>query len=316
MAFTQSQYARAHLFLATRVVTMMGRKFEEGDWAEVYCAAKDIPLVGWSNLNIDIVYRGLGVEHKMLCYRATTVMEACGTTLMHPSLTRSVRIPSVEADPNSVMRDVLTQYGELVELRRMRVRTTAEGAEPDMRTGWLLWQASLREFLYFEEEMLAPNPDDYRAEWRESGGGGRKTSRNLWVYEKDTGKKRYSVTTSAGAKIQPYLDVPPPDDPFLYRFVVQGLHLGDNLVRIWVAANTARELSGLVGSLEPGELSSAILHAAREASTEPGEAELQAETAQPLEITKEAYEVMKQTWVGVSDEHSVELLIRALRRAT
>ena len=45
---------------------MMGRKFEEGDWAAVYCTAKNIPNRGWSNLNIDVIYNGLGVEHKML----------------------------------------------------------------------------------------------------------------------------------------------------------------------------------------------------------------------------------------------------------
>ena len=44
---------------------MMGRKFEEGDWADVYCTAKNIPNRGWSNLNIDVIYNGLGVEHKM-----------------------------------------------------------------------------------------------------------------------------------------------------------------------------------------------------------------------------------------------------------
>ena len=42
---------------------MMGRKLEEGDWAEVYCRAKGLPNQGWSNLNIDVMHEGLGVEH-------------------------------------------------------------------------------------------------------------------------------------------------------------------------------------------------------------------------------------------------------------
>jgi hypothetical protein len=87
-----------------------------------------------------------------------------------------------------------------------------------MRTGWLLWQESLRQFLYFEERMRIPDPDDYKAQWVDSGGGARKGSRNLWIYDKRTERKMFSVTTTAGAKIQPYFDVPPPDDPNLYLF--------------------------------------------------------------------------------------------------
>ena len=41
------------------------------------------------------------------------------------------------------------------------------------------------------------------------------------MYEKITKQKRYSVTTSAGIKIQPYFDVPPPNDQNLYYFRVQ-----------------------------------------------------------------------------------------------
>ena len=66
-AFTKEEYHNAHILLASRVATMLGRKLEEGDWAEVYCKAKNIPIQGWSNLSIDILHKGLGVEHKMLC---------------------------------------------------------------------------------------------------------------------------------------------------------------------------------------------------------------------------------------------------------
>lgn len=51
-AFNAEEKEKAHLYLATHVAEMMGRKFEEGDWAKVYCAAKGIPLGTWSNLSI------------------------------------------------------------------------------------------------------------------------------------------------------------------------------------------------------------------------------------------------------------------------
>jgi hypothetical protein len=122
---------------------------------------------------------------------------------MHPSATRSIRVET-EGDATAVAQDVLQQYADLIAARRQKVAENYPDIEPDMRIGWLLWQESLEEFLYFEEPMLTPNPTDYWAEWRESGGGSRKISKNLWVYEIETGRKRYSITTSAGAKIQPY----------------------------------------------------------------------------------------------------------------
>ena len=99
-AFSEEERAKAHKFLASRVSIMMGRKFEEGDWNYIYCNAKDIPSIGWSNLNIDIMYRGLGVEHKMLCVKSNKpIKEYCGTSPMHPSMTRSIRIPSTSGNP-------------------------------------------------------------------------------------------------------------------------------------------------------------------------------------------------------------------------
>jgi len=69
-AFSKDEFDKAHVLLASRVAVMMGRKFEEGDWSSMYCMAKAIPQRGWSNLNIDVIYRSLGVEHKMLCVRS------------------------------------------------------------------------------------------------------------------------------------------------------------------------------------------------------------------------------------------------------
>ncbi len=311
-AFTPQEQERAHHLLATRVATMMNRKFEEGDWAHVYCTAKQIPLAGWSNLNIDIMYQGLGVEHKMLSRPSDIhLKDLRGTRLMHPSATRAIRIPQ-EGDPNQVMADVLAQYANLIEQRRAKVAANYPGHEPDMRTGWLLWQTGLQEFLYFEEEMLPPNPDDYFAEWRESSGGSRKKSKNLWVYEKDTGQKRYSITTAAGAKIQPYFDVPPPNDPHVYYFRVQGESLEDGLIRVWITPSTQLELKRLVGNLQVETISTAILEAAEEPPETHKSPDLSNDLAVPITLTKEAYDLLTMSFPGVSDEHRIQQFIRQL----
>lgn len=314
-AFSEEERKKAHELLGSLVASMMGRKLEEGDWAEVYCNAKDIPLRGWSNLDIDVMYGNLGIEHKMLKRKKGDLLEDCGRTLMHPAATRAIRVPSTETDPNSAMMDVLTQYSELIEERREKIREKASGDEPDMRIGWLLWQDSLRQFLYFEEEMLPPDTDDYSAEWHSrSGGGGRKSSTSLWIYENDTGKKRYSVTTEAGAKIQPYFDVPPPSDPNLYLFTVIGEVVEVGRVRVWITEATARELEGLLGSLDLETVSQSI----NETITTISETEdcihtAETEPAREIYVTEAAYEALQNTIPGVSDEHSFQLLSQYLR---
>ncbi len=57
--FTLTEREMLHRLLAAKVARMMGRKLEEGDWAEVYCRAKAIPNRGWSNLNIDVMHEGV-----------------------------------------------------------------------------------------------------------------------------------------------------------------------------------------------------------------------------------------------------------------
>ena len=56
--FSDQQQQEIKLHLAGKVAAMMGRKWEEGDWSAVYCAAKGIPDAGWSNLNIDVNHQG------------------------------------------------------------------------------------------------------------------------------------------------------------------------------------------------------------------------------------------------------------------
>jgi hypothetical protein len=311
-AFTQEQFIKAHELLATKVAFMMGRKFEEGDWAEVYCTAKGIPNRGWSNLNIDVIHNGLGIEHKMLRPNGDRrVSEVFGTRLMHPSATRSIRI--ADGDPNEVMRDVLKQYAAFLNQRREHVRRSCLGYEPDMRTGWVLWQSNLREFVYFEEETLAPDPDDYLAEWhinREKGS--RKATKSLWIYEKETGQKKFSVTTTAGAKIQPYFDVPPQSDLNVYYFKVQGEEIRPGLVRIWVPASVARELEQTAGKLTPEVLSKFVTRIADEAATEEEVPRYHIENASSILLTKDSYELLRARFPNaVSDAHLVQMLIEA-----
>jgi hypothetical protein len=314
-AFTDEQVKKFHALLATKVTYMMGRKLEEGDWAEVYCNAKNIPLQTWSNLQIDIMHDNLGLEHKMLCYRSrVNLIDACGQTLMHPSATRSIRIPQDISDPNEAMEVLLNQYADLIESRRLKVLENSQKKNADMRTGWILWQESLRQFLYFEEEMLPPNPDDYKAKWVESGGGTRKGSKNLWIYEKETGKKRYSITTVAGAKIQPYFDVPPPSDPNLYLFTVIGEAIDNGLIKIWLTENTFKELKKIThGVVETEKISELILHSVNKISKEEVNNKIDSNISVALIITKAAYEALRNSLPGVNDEHSFQLLIKYLQ---
>src|SRR3990172_8674462 len=311
-AFTQAVYKKAHELLATRVAFMMGRKFEEGDWAAVYCTAKNIPNRGWSNLNIDVIYNGLGVEHKMLRPNGDRpVRETFGMTLMHPSATRSIRIS--DGDPNEVMQDVFKQYADFLEQRREHVRENCPGFDPDMRTGWVLWQSNLKDFVYFEEETLIPDPNDYIAEWHENPAkGGRKESKSLWIFEKETRQKRYSVTTSAGAKIQPYFDVPPSSDPNVYFFKVQGEEYNPGLIRVWIPASTARELERLAGSLNVEDLHNFINKSVSFSVRAVKESASKAEEAKPITLTAESYKLLETYFSNaVSDAHMIQLLLES-----
>lgn len=312
--FSNEQRAMAKRLLATRVAQMMGRKFEEGDWAYVYCRAKSIPEQTWSNLHIDVMHEGLGVEHKMLCLgEGKSLLNYAGTTLMHPAATRSIRIDSTDVRPDVAMRDVFKQYATLINQRADRVRESG-GGQADMRTGWLLWERSLTEFLYFEERMAPPDPKLFWAEWHETPAkGARKPSKNLWIYEKATDKKRYSVTTNAGIKIQPYFDVPAPNDPNLIFFRVQGEEIAAGRILIWLTATTARELKAMLGDLDINTISTAIVEAAPHIGDGDNTESESDGLAQSVEISSEAYSLLVNTWGGISDEHRAQLFLQTLR---
>ena len=233
---------------------------------------------------------------------------------MHPAATRSIRIPTGRVSAERAMREILQQYAELIQQRTEKVREDAPArARPDMRTGWLIWQENLRQFLYFEERMAAPNPDEYTAKWVESGGGTRKGSRNLWIYEKVGQKKRFSVTSAAGAKIQPYFDVPLPDDPKLYIFTVIGEVILEGTVRCWLTRTTLQDLEQLLGTVNSETVTKAIReNIAALPLAEAGP--LVQEPAEPLDIPAETYELLKSRLPGVNDDHCFQLLIRVLKR--
>lgn len=315
-AFSAEQAQRAKVFLATQVASMMGRKLEEGDWSKVYCQAKGIPEVRWSNLHIDVSYNGLGLEMKLLRIgnlQGKPLRSVCGTALMHPAATRSIRIDDASLPAPKVMESVFAQYAELIRQRRARVQAAAPGVAPDMRTGWLIWEDELTEFLYFEEPMTAPDAARYFAEWNVTPARGvRKASKSLWIYEKTTKQKRYSVTTSAGVKIQPYFDVPPPSDPNLCYFRVQSEPVGPDTICLWVAGSTARALKERLGSLERDVVSAAILDALREDTIPPAATNPEEDLAVPVPISVVAHARLLAAWEAVSDEHRAQLLLKAL----
>lgn len=312
--FTTAEKGRVQQLLALRVAQMMGRKLEEDDWSSVYCAAKGLSDQGWSNLNIDVMHGRLGVEHKMLCYRSKpSLLAAAGTSLMHPAATRSLRVNDIDGDPDKEMANIFAQYRELLNSRRETVamRGDVRPQDVDLRTGWLLWQVSLREFLYFEEALVAPDPEHYYAEWVEKADGRRKGSRNLWIYDRLTGAKRYSLTTSAGVKLQPYFDVPGAKDENLYHWTVIGEVIDAGSVRIWLTARTAKALRRLVGSLEKDKVSSFILEAV---ANKPDEIVPPIETDDvdavvEVVLTEEAYGAIGQVFPSTNDDHLIQQLI-------
>ena len=315
-AFTDEEALNAKVRLATQVASMMGRKMEEGDWTSVYCLAKGIPETGWSNLNIDIIHSGLGVEQKLLrCgnLRGRSIKTVCGTTLMHPSATRSIRIEDVDQAADTVMQEVLEQYNSLIDERTENVRKSAPEVNPDMRIGWLLWENTLREFMYFEQRLSKLNVTDFYADWNETPPkGARKGSKSLWIYERNTHQKRYSVTTSAGIKIQPYFDVPSPTDPNLYYFRVQSEPVDSDTVNLWVSSATARSLERILESLEKEVVSDIILEVSRDLFKGLTDNKIEDDVAVPIRVSTKAFEALCSTWDGVSDEHRVQLLIESL----
>lgn len=305
--FSNQELLLANDLLSAKVSTMLGRKMEEDDWDFVYCNSKKIPQATWSNLGIDVKHNGVGIEQKMLkINNSSPIKDACGTRKMHPAGTRSIRVDS-GWEPDYALKSVLEQYCELVDSRALEVAKSTGACvdEVEMRIGWLLWKQKLDEFLYFEQVMDKPDFRDYYAVWqRNPARGARKASSSLWIYHKETGVKQFSVTTDAGAKIQPYFEIPPADDPNLYHFKVQGVTEGGDLVKVWMTKSTANYLSMLVGSFDSEVVSKAILDFDW-SSVESGKNDFVSprDIAMPLYVSEKAYKKLKLHYGEVSDEY-------------
>jgi len=314
IAFNDNEFKKAQLILGARVAYMMGRKFEEDDWAHVYCKAKGIPAGTWSNLNADVEYNGLSLELKQIKRsESEALMNDCGTELMHPSLTRKVGL-RILTDPNESMRDVIRQYQLVLDKRIERIKEKFPLAKPDLRSGWLLYDSSLTEFLYFEESSENLNPDEHRAEWSERasrGNSGRRTNKNLWIYNKKSGNKVWSVTGGgSGTKIQPYFRVPPKGSAGLYYFRVQGIPTLDGKIQIFVTAPTAQQLQSILGEDYLKNINDAIINASGKIA-EPRLVETD-EPVVEIVVSTEAYTALIEKFPGVSDEHRVQLLCEQL----
>lgn len=231
-------------------------------------------------------------------------------------VTRRVSLPD-KGDANEAMRLVIAGYQKVLDERRAKALAISNGRPVELRSGWLLYESSLSEFLYWEEPTVNLNPTEHKAVWKERvarGEGGRRGNKNLWIYNKATGRKVWSVTGGgSGTKIQPYFTVPTADDENLCYFRVQGEMLAGDTVRVWITEPTARTLKGILGDLDPERLSDAILKAA---ATAPSLAATEDhERVQELVILHAAYIALKEKFPGVSDEHCFQLLCKRLAEA-
>ena len=162
---------------------------------------------------------------------------------------------------------------------------------------------------------MCPNPRNFEAKWvkRVSKSGSRKPSTNLWIYDRKTGAKRYSVTTEAGAKIQPYFDVPPLTDPNVFIFTVIGEALDAGFVRVWLTDATTTRTKTPNRLVGPGDIKPTVIEASQKVAKSDIVEEAQKEIAHPFSITVEAYEALEGAFAGVSDEHRFQLLAEQIR---
>lgn len=147
--------------------------------------------------------------------------------------------------------------------------------------------------------------------WNERQTSGRRLpSRNLWIYRESTGVKEYSITTTAGAKVQPYFTVPPPNDPNLHHLHIQGETADSGLIRVWLTFETAQGLKSLLGDLSPVKVGKFV----RDRSMDTGGETRPARVAfEPLAVEifmpADCYQLLRSDEHGVSDEHAFRLLL-------
>jgi hypothetical protein len=201
--FSDLQRQQIKLELELELDNHPSSMFTERQWISIYCQTMNLTVPRYSNLHIDINECGHGREMKVLGVRSIDAER-----VMHPSITRSIRIEDGNGDASSVMCAVFAQYRDYINGRIASVKATAIEDIVNLSYGVLLYQKDMTKFAYFETPMSIPDPADYYAVWHPTRKNGiRKPSRSLWIYEKATDKKQYSITTSAGVKVQKYFDV-------------------------------------------------------------------------------------------------------------
>ena len=124
----------------------------------------------------------------------------------------------------------------------------------------------------------------------------------------------WSYVYCKAKQIQPYFDVPPPSDPNLYYFKVQGEVVDQDNVLLWVSATTAKGLKDRLGSLEAKCIEDAILETAKNINTGTFNPHSE-EAAVALTISQKSYETLRGLGDAVSDEHRAQLLLNALTDA-
>ena len=206
-AFDENQLLDASKRVNALVRSLQGRKVEEDDWTKLYCDVKNAPYPGWSNLPFrDYIHEGIGVEFKLL--KKKNPSSYMTKWLMHPAATRKIDFDPSEA-PEVAMAKVFAGWNSLIDEFEARVKATSKDGRADLRWGILLWAEDHSEFLYFEERLEKPQPEDFAAKWHEGKHRGKET-RNLHIFERANPKiKRFSVTMPGnGSKLQPYFRIP------------------------------------------------------------------------------------------------------------
>lgn len=228
-----------------------GGKIEEGYWNHIYCTVRGVAVGGWSNLPMrDYCQGGVGVEMKLL--KRDHPIADQGRSLMHPAATRSIAFDPTEP-AETCKAQIFRQFNQQIEEFRNRVSATCQNTDPELRWGVFLWSPTLDEFLYFEELMEELDPDDFYADFVGVTHRGQRR-RNLHIFEKPSGRKRYSVTMpEKGAKVQPYFDIPQVGEgAYTFRIPDDGLQpvwLKPETVAALKAASNQRPLDDLILSV-------------------------------------------------------------------
>lgn len=205
-AFSQAETQQAQTLLEQLVLAKQGAKIEEADWSSLYCDVIGAPRQKLSNLPFrDFNHDGVGVEFKFMSRKSP--ISDVGKSIMHPSATRTISFDENDTAENA-KNMVLSQWAKQIEGFAERVSAGSSDGSYDLRWGILLWAADHSEFLYFEERIEEPDPSQYEGRWVLSSSRGQ-TSRNLHIFEKASGEKKFSCTLPRnGAKLQPYFRVP------------------------------------------------------------------------------------------------------------